>query len=236
MTIGKQIYRFVVTNQKTMTKFKPVFLWLLLALVPLVESSAKSTFFHQNHPIMGTQVVTVVKVKAPCYALGSILRRAFKKAIPQYQAVDGLDFKSFSTGRLEQGKHFGGIYLWENRAKAEKWFSPEWFQRVRDLRKTEGKVSYYNVIAVNNWTPANFNYTAIERHSVTVFIKGLDAAEVAKLLTPQAGLLQAYTVLVDEKMGLFLLFENDKKSRAFLEKNGVTAFERFETPVLLKNR
>lgn len=219
-----------------MKKFKPVFLWLLLSLVTLVETSAKSAFFHQNHPVVETKVVTVVKVKAPWYALGSLLRSAFKKAIPQYQAVDGLEFKSFSMGRLERGKHFGGIYLWENRAKAEKWFSPAWFQRVRDLRKTEGKVSYYDVVAINNWTPANYDFTSIERHSVTVFIPGLDAAQVAKLLTPQAGLLNTYTVQVGEKLGLFLLFETDKKSRQFLQKNGITRFERFETPVLLKNR
>jgi hypothetical protein len=219
-----------------MKKFKPVFLWLLLSLVPLVESSAKSTFYHQNHPVMETKVVTVVKVKAPWYALGAILRSAFKKAIPQYQAVDGLEFKSFSMGRLERGKHFGGIYLWENRAKAEKWFSPAWFQRVRDLRKTEGKVSYYDVVAVNNWTPRNFDFASVERHSVTVYIPDLDAAQVAKLLASQAGLLNAYTVQVSEKLGLFLLFENDKKSRQFLQQNGISTFEQFKTPVLLKNR
>jgi hypothetical protein len=218
-----------------MKKFKPVFLWLLLSLVTLVETSAKSAFFHQNHPVVETKVVTVVKVKAPWYALGSLLRSAFKKAIPQYQAVDGLEFKSFSIGRLERGKHFGGIYLWENRTKAEKWFSPAWFQRVREKRKTEGQVTYYDVVAVNNWTPANFDFTSVERHSVTVFIPGLDAAQVSKLLTPQAGLLNAYTVQVGEKLGLFLLFETDKKSRQFLQQNGITTFERFETPVLLKN-
>jgi hypothetical protein len=218
-----------------MKKFKPVFLWLLLSLVSLAEINAKSAFFHQNHPVVETKVVTVVKVKAPWYALGAILRSAFKKAIPQYQAIDGLEFKSFSIGRLERGKHFGGIYLWENRAKAEKWFSPAWFQRVREKRKTEGKVTYYDVVAVNNWTPVNFDFTSIERHSVTVFIPGLDAAQVAKFLTLQAGLLNAYTVQDGEKLGLFLLFENDKKSRQFLQKNGISTFERFETPVLLKN-
>ncbi len=218
-----------------MKKFKPVFLWLSLSLIMLVESSAKSTFFHQNHPVMDTKVVTVVKVKAPWYALGSLLRSAFKKAIPQYQAIDGLEFKSFSIGRLERGKHFGGIYLWENRTKAEKWFSPAWFQRVREKRKTEGKVTYYDVIAVNNWASANFDFTSIEQHSAKVFIPGLDAAQVAKLLTPQAGLLNAYTVQLGEKLGLFLLFETGKKSRQFLQQNGITTFERFETPVLLKN-
>lgn len=217
-----------------MKKFKPVFLWFLLSLVTLVETSAKSAFFHQNDPVMETKVVTVVKVKAPWYVLGSFLRRAFKKAIPQYQALDGLEFKSFSIGRLDQGKHFGGIYLWENRAKAEKWFSPAWFQRVRDLRKTEGNVSYYDVIAVNNWSPVNFDFTTIERHSVTVFISGLEANQVGKLLVPQVGLLNAYTVQAGEKLGLFLLFETGRKSRQFLQQNGITSFERFETPVLLK--
>lgn len=219
-----------------MKKLKPIFLWLLLSLLTLGELSAQSQFFHQNHPVMDTKVVTLVKVKAPWYAFGSLLRRAFKKAIPQYQTIDGLEFKSFSIGRLEKGKHFGGIYLWENRAKAEKWFSPAWYQRVRDLRKTEGKVTYYNVVAINNWFPANFDFTAIERHSVTILISGLEAGEVAKLLVPQAGLLHAYTIQLGEKLGLFLLFENDKKGRQFLQQNSITTFERFETPVLLNNR
>lgn len=84
-----------------------------------------------------TAVVTVTKVKPPWYAARFLIVRGFRKAVPEYQAIPGLLTKQFS---LSSDGRFGGVYLWKDRASAQAWFSPKWFERVRRVYGVEGEV------------------------------------------------------------------------------------------------
>jgi hypothetical protein len=43
---------------------------------------------------------------------------------PKYKGLSGLTRKYYVIS--EDGKHAGGIYLWESRAQAESWYNDDW--------------------------------------------------------------------------------------------------------------
>jgi hypothetical protein len=57
--------------------------------------------------------------------------RMFEQSAPKFKNVPGLVRKYFL--RSEDGRKAGGVYLWENKAAAEKVYSGEWIERVRAL-------------------------------------------------------------------------------------------------------
>jgi len=89
-----------------------------------------------------TAVVVIVKVKPPWYAPHGAIVRKFRQLVPQYQAAAGLERKQFS---FAANGHYGGVYLWTERATAEHWFGPAWHERVRKERGVEGDVRVVSV-------------------------------------------------------------------------------------------
>jgi hypothetical protein len=87
-------------------------------------------------------VVTVVRIPPPWYAARFLVVSGFRKAVPQYRAVPGLERKQFTVAT--DGR-FGGIYQWKDRGSAEGWFSPEWHERVRQRWGAEGEVRFIAV-------------------------------------------------------------------------------------------
>ena len=55
------------------------------------------------------------------------LRELFERTAPAYREIPGLLRKVFLSG---EGCG-GGLYEWRSRADAERWYSPEWWQRMR---------------------------------------------------------------------------------------------------------
>jgi hypothetical protein len=182
---------------------------------------------------MNQPIVTITKVRKPWYVLPFILRRAFKKAVPEYQKIEGLKFKYFAT--TNDGKHFGGIYLWETKEKAAALFSEKWFEAVRRRFKTEGIVNHYTLQAVADHTPVGFDFQTIEKNSVAIFIQALSDGQINKFLMTPQGLLRAYTVNSKSQLALILLFNNRKLLDEFVENNFLKNYEIYFTPVLLKN-
>ena len=76
-----------------------------------------------------TLVAVIVKVPKPWYAPRAVVVGKMRDTIPQYQNLPGLNYKMFSFARMDG--HFGGIYLWRDRASAEAWFNPGWHERVK---------------------------------------------------------------------------------------------------------
>lgn len=183
-----------------------------------------------------SQVVVIVKVKAPWYAFQSVLKGKFKDALPDYQKLDGLAFKAFSTIKTEQGKYYGGIYLWESRAKATNWFSPKWFADVKEKRGVEANVAYFDVIHFVNFVATDFDHRKGEDSCVTIFIHKITEDIIRKSTTPQTGLLRTYIIKeAENQQGALLLFAHDKAAENFIKENQIINFEKFETPVLLNN-
>ena len=184
---------------------------------------------------MSGPVVTIVKVKAPWYAFPFLLRRGFRKTVPEYRALPGLQSKYFVT--TAQDKFFGGIYLWADQAAAQQQFSPAWFDRVRRTYSTEGEVAYYPLLDAKHFVALTHDYQARERGGTTVFLHATDAATTRQLSTqPAAGLLRLYAVREPaEQQGLILLFANLAMAKDYLKTAPTGTPELFDTPVLLDN-
>jgi heme-degrading monooxygenase HmoA len=87
-------------------------------------------------------VVAVVKVAKPWYAPKSLVVGKMRETIPQYADLPGLAFKAFSIA--QPGKEYGGLYFWKDRASAQAWFAPAWFERVRKERGVEADVRTFD--------------------------------------------------------------------------------------------
>jgi len=105
-------------------------------------------------PAPTTPVAVIVKVPKPWYAPRAVVVGKMRDTIPQYESLPGLSYKMFSFARADG--HFGGLYLWQDRAAAEAWFNPAWFERVRRERGAEGQVRIFEapVVLVNPGTNA----------------------------------------------------------------------------------
>jgi heme-degrading monooxygenase HmoA len=95
-------------------------------------------------PDRDAPVVTIVRVPAPWYAPRFLVVRRMRESVPQYQSIDGLVHKAYSLARPDG--RYGGIYLWKDRASAQAWFSPAWFERVEKERGAPGEVRAYEVV------------------------------------------------------------------------------------------
>jgi hypothetical protein len=70
---------------------------------------------------------------------------------PKYEGLDGLTRKYYVT--TEDGKHAGGIYLWESREKADAWYNEQWWSYMTEMWGERPLVEYLNcAIVVDNET------------------------------------------------------------------------------------
>jgi hypothetical protein len=77
-------------------------------------------------------VVTLVRFPAPpagSPATAQDPASLFASTAPRYLGIAGLRRKVFLAAADGSG---GGIYEWESRAHAERWFTPEWFTRMHE--------------------------------------------------------------------------------------------------------
>jgi heme-degrading monooxygenase HmoA len=89
-------------------------------------------------PAPESRAIVVVRVPSPWWAPDFLITGKFVDSIPQYAAAPGLEQKAYTL--TEEGRRFGGVYLWESRAAAERWFDEAWHERVRKQRGVEGDV------------------------------------------------------------------------------------------------
>lgn len=120
-------------------------------------------------------VVTIVKVPPPWYAAEFLLPRAFRKAVPQYAAIEGLQMKAFTVA--EDGR-FGGAYLWRSRTAAQAWFGPAWQQRVR-ASYGQPSVDWYTLLQVDDG-PARATLAAEHAEAVITLVDPATAQTVAR--------------------------------------------------------
>ncbi len=75
--------------------------------------------------------------------------RAFETTAPRYRGVPGLRFKAYL--RAEVGADLGGVYLWESREAAERFYSPEWRRAAAERYGVEPEIRYFEVpLTVDN--------------------------------------------------------------------------------------
>jgi Putative mono-oxygenase ydhR len=77
----------------------------------------------------------------------------FESTAPKYRNLPGLVRKYYL--RSEDGGTAGGVYLWENKAAAEKVYNGEWRERVAKLYGNAPQVTYFDTpVIVDNATGA----------------------------------------------------------------------------------
>jgi heme-degrading monooxygenase HmoA len=108
-------------------------------------------------------VITIARVPKPWYAWRGLVAGKMRDTQAQYAAIDGLRFKAYSFE--QQSGDFGGVYTWRDRAAAQAWFNPGWFERVRRERGVEGSVRSFDApVSIDN-SPGG---TAADEHSAAV--------------------------------------------------------------------
>jgi hypothetical protein len=175
----------------------------------------------------------IVKVKAPPQFTDELLKQGFLKAVPIYQAIDGLEFKAFSINQTADKKFFGGVYLWENKDKADKWFTPQWAEKAKQTYGSEPVVERFEVIKDTSFKIESFDIKSDK--TVSLLLKNLSEKEAKKHFKKSLGVYRSYLVKTADKFGVILFFVNQATADIFVKKNKVENYELFQTPVLLNN-
>jgi hypothetical protein len=175
----------------------------------------------------------IVKVKAPPQFTDELLRQGFLKAVPIYQAIDGLEFKAFSINQTNGIKFFGGVYLWENKEKADKWFTSQWTEKAKQTYGSEPIVERFAVISDSTFKVENFD--AKSDKTVSLLLKNLSEKDAKKHYKKSLGVYRSHEIKTADGFGVILFFVNQATADVFLKKNKVENYELFQTPVLLNN-
>jgi hypothetical protein len=172
--------------------------------------------------------VITTKVKTPWYALPFILKAGFRKSIPEYQKVKGLEFKYYAKYR---DGNFGGVYLFQDKESAEKWFLPSWFERIAKKYKSEGIVSYYELLEEKDFE-SSFDYTDTSHNSlVSIFCKISNDFKIH----PENGMLRSYLIKKSGENYICILFKNEVAANLYAKQANLNNVEIIDHPVLLKN-
>lgn len=144
-------------------------------------------------------VMAIVEVPRPWYVPDALIVRKMRATLPQYRALPGLRFKAYSFAR--PGGDFGGVYLWRDRAAAETWFSPAWFERVRRERGVEGRVRLFALSDSPSFASGVTDWSAFP-----------------SLRTE--GALALYPIRTADGPGAAILWRDAARARAWLARNG----------------
>ena len=75
-------------------------------------------------------------------------RAHFAKIAPDFLAVPGFLRKHFICAA--DGTVAGGVYLWENRAAAEAFYSGGWLEGIRARYGSEPRITYFETVALSD--------------------------------------------------------------------------------------
>lgn len=79
------------------------------------------------------------------------MKERYRSTAPKYQKVAGLIRKYYLLS--EDGKHGGGVYLFESREAAEKLFTADWRGFVKQLYGADPAIRYFSSpVVVDNLT------------------------------------------------------------------------------------
>lgn len=204
----------------------------------------------------GSAVAAVVTVPKSWYVPQALIASRMRDTVPEYEAVPGLAFKSYSFARADGA--FGGLYLWKDLPAARAWFGPAWFERVQRERGVAGQVRFFEVpVAVDNTpggTPRQLHAGAVGTLVSLPIPAGVGRDRLlaefqAALPTYRQvpGLLvKAFTISDDGRFGGLYLWQDAASAERWFnaawqqrarERYGAEPrIEWFDTPVLLPSR
>lgn len=91
-------------------------------------------------PATEGQVTTIVMIKTPPGIGREQINAGFGQAAPLYQRIPGLIRKFF----IVNADSFGGMYLWQDRASAEAWYSDAWRAKAKATYGSEPTLIYFD--------------------------------------------------------------------------------------------
>ena len=184
---------------------------------------------------MSKQVVAIVDIKAKWYYFDFLLKNGFRNSIPEYEAAPGLLFKYYDFIHKDSQKEFGGIYLWKDIESAEKWYDDAWFDRIKEKRGSDPKLTIYQVEEIKTFVLDNFDYRIIEGDSIAAYFPQISESKIEIFLTKAPGIFRSYILKKDQKNYAVVLFENKDSAEEFILNHNLIGAELYSTPVLLKN-
>jgi len=198
-------------------------------------------------------VAVVVKVPTPWYAPRFFVTGKMRDTIAQYQAMPGLNFKAFSFARADG--HYGGLYLWKDLSAASGWFTPQWFERVKQERGAAANARVFEVLlAIDNipgGTTANSDSAAVATIVEIPIPAGVGKERIAQGFAASApsfqkipGLLRKYFITsTDGKFGGIYIWRDEASAQSWFtpawrdriqkEYGQPASLEWFDTPILL---
>ncbi len=198
-------------------------------------------------------VVVIVRIPKPWYAPKSVVTGKMRDAIPEYAKLPGLAFKAFSFERASGD--YGGIYYWRDRASAQAWFNPAWFERVKRERGNDANVRILDApVSLDNTpggTTASTDSAAVATLVEITIPKGVTRERLSAELiaaVPQyqeaPGLLRKHFTISDPgTFGGLYLWKDEASAKAWFNNawhERVTrtygqdaTIEWFDTPILL---
>ncbi len=96
-------------------------------------------------------ITALVQFSLPAPLSVEQARAIFHSTAPRYLGMPGLVRKYYVLS--EDGRTAGGVYLWQTRAHAERVYTDEWRQFVRDKYGSAPRLSYFETpVLVDNAT------------------------------------------------------------------------------------
>lgn len=189
------------------------------------ESKEKSLSFNT----LSEKVLTITSVKRPWYAFRSLIISKMKQSVPEYQAISGLNKKFYAIS--EDRKFFGGIYLWQAESDARNWFKAEWFERIKKKYKTEGKVTYYQILMIKDFIVMD----KIKTGQFWAALSSPSDSELPNFKSSISGLVKIISVKNENNQeGLITLWESKEKAQIYFSKQA-NSVSYFDTPILINN-
>lgn len=133
-------------------------------------------------PAAQSNAVVVVRVPSPWWAPNFIITGRFIDSIPEYARAPGLLHKAYT---FSEQREFGGVYLWESRLAAERWFDETWHQRVRRQRGVDGDVriidAKYTVKGPTSFNGREVSAHALRTEAVITWLSSESVGDTSKL-------------------------------------------------------
>lgn len=87
-------------------------------------------------------IIAIVNFPLPAPVTLAQATELFSGSAPKYQGVPGLVRKNYLLN--ESGDVGGGVYLWESREHAERFYTPEWKAFITERYGQPPQVTYFH--------------------------------------------------------------------------------------------
>ena len=203
-----------------------------LGVLLLAACAGPAFELHTASPTLsgpGEHAVAIVRVKAPWYAPRFLIARKFRAAVPEYEAVAGLETKYFT---ISDDREFGGFYSWTTRAAAAAFYTDAWRRGICERRGTDPDLLVFDAPyvfagrATIRGKPLGTRSLEYAATATLVLAPTGDPRAIADAAKDLEGLVRGEAIVGAAGVGFVALWVNRELAEAALARfTGVTYFE-----------